>query len=91
MHGLCKVQSLPDYLTPNEVERIILAMRKLRYRVFLLSTYSMGLRLCETMALQVSDIDAQRQQVLIHRGKGHQVRFVPLPDLTLSCATNLME
>lgn len=77
-----KVQSLPDSLTPNEVERMILATRKLRYRVFLLSTYSMGLRLSETLALQVSDIDAQRQQVHIRRGKGHKDRFVPLPDLT---------
>ena len=29
------VQSLPDILTPTEVERLILATRKLRYRVFL--------------------------------------------------------
>lgn len=77
-----KVQSLPDILTPNEVERLIGATRKLRYRVFLLTTYSMGLRLGETLALQVGDIDAQRKRVHIRRGKGHKDRFVPLPDLT---------
>ena len=42
----------------------------------------MGLRLSETLALQVSDIDAARKQVHIRRGKGHKDRFVPLPDLT---------
>lgn len=42
----------------------------------------MGLRLSETLALQVGDIDGPRQQVHIRRGKGHKDRMVPLPDLT---------
>jgi integrase len=42
----------------------------------------MGLRLAETLSLQVGDIDAQRKLVHIRRGKGHKDRFVPLPDLT---------
>ena len=77
-----KVRSLPDILTVAEVEQLIGATRKLRYRVFLLATYSMGLRLAETLALQVGDIDGQRKQIHIRRGKGHKDRFVPLPDLT---------
>jgi len=77
-----KVRSLPDILTVNEIEQMIGATRKLRYRVFLLATYSMGLRLAETLSLQVGDIDAQRKLVHIRRGKGHKDRFVPLPDLT---------
>ena len=77
-----KVHTLPDILTTNEVEQLILATRKLRYRVFLLVTYSMGLRLSEALSLQVGDIDAQRKLVHIRRGKGHKDRFVPLPNLT---------
>lgn len=77
-----KVRSLPDILTVTEVEQMIGATRKLRYRVFLLATYSMGLRLAETLSLQVGDIDSQRKLVHIRRGKGHKDRFVPLPDLT---------
>jgi integrase/recombinase XerD len=80
-----KVKTLPDILTVNEIERIIGATRKLRYRVFLLTAYSMGLRLEEALNLQTSDIDAERKKVHIRRGKGHKDRFVPLPDLTL-CA-----
>jgi integrase len=49
-----KVRSLPDILTTTEVEQLIGATRNLRYRVFLLATYSMGLRLSETLALQES-------------------------------------
>ena len=77
-----KIQSLPDILTPREVEQLIAAARKLRYRVFILTTYSMGLRLSETLSLQVGDVDAARARVHIRRGKGHKDRFVPLPDLT---------
>jgi integrase/recombinase XerD len=39
-----QIHTLPDILTLSEVERLILATRQLRYRVFLLTTYSMGLR-----------------------------------------------
>ena len=77
-----KIQTIPDILTLAEIERLIGATRKLRYRVFLLATYSMGLRLGETLALQVGDIDAERKLVHIRRGKGHKDRLVPLPDLT---------
>ena len=78
-----KINTIPDILTPSEIERMIGATRKLRYRVFLLTTYSMGLRLEEALSLQVGDIDAQRKLIHIRRGKGHKDRLVPLPDLTL--------
>jgi len=78
-----KIHTIPDILTLSEIEKLIGATRKLRYRVFLLTTYSMGLRLEEALSLQVGDIDAQRKQVHIRRGKGHKDRLVPLPDLTL--------
>jgi integrase len=77
-----KIRSLPDILSVAEIERLIAAARKLRYRVFVLTTYSMGLRLGEALALEVGDIDADRHQVHIRRGKGHKDRLVPLPDLT---------
>jgi len=78
-----KIHSLPDILTPAEIEKIIGKTRKLRYRVFLLATYSMGLRLEEALSLQVGDIDASMKRVHIRRGKGHKDRLIPLPDLTL--------
>ncbi len=78
-----KVKTIPDILTVSEVERIIGKTKKLRYRVFLLTTYSMGLRLEETLSLQIGDIDAERKKVHIRRGKGHKDRMLPLPDLTL--------
>ena len=78
-----KVKSIPDILTQTEIESLICATKKLRYRVFLLTTYSMGLRLTEALCLQVGDIDSERKRVHIRRGKGHKDRMVPLPDRTL--------
>jgi integrase/recombinase XerD len=78
-----KVKSIPDILTPSEIERLICATKKMRYRVFLLATYSMGLRLTEALSLEVGDIDAGRKLIHIRRGKGHKDRMVPLPDRTL--------
>jgi len=77
-----KVTTIPDILTLPEIERLIGATRKLRYRVFFLTTYSLGLRLEETLSLQVGDIDAQRRRVHIRHGKGHKDRMLPLPELT---------
>ena len=78
-----KVKTLPDILTPAEIERLIAATRQLRYRVFLFVTYSMGLRLEEALSLQVGDVDTANKQVHIRRGKGHKDRLVPLPDAAL--------
>jgi site-specific recombinase XerD len=78
-----KIKTIPDILTPTEIERLIGAAKKMRYRVFLLTTYSMGLRLEEALSLQVGDIDAGRKLVHVRRGKGHKDRMVPLPDRTL--------
>lgn len=78
-----KIKTIPDILTLSEIERLIAATRVLRYRVFILLTYSLGLRLDEALSLHVGDIDAERQRVHIRRGKGHKDRLLPLPDLTL--------
>jgi len=84
-----KIHTIPDILTPAEIEQLIGKTRKLRYRVFLLTTYSMGLRLEEALSLQAGDIDAERKRVHIRRGKGHKDRLVPLPDLTLQAMREL--
>jgi site-specific recombinase XerD len=62
-----KIKTIPDILTPTEVERLIGSTKKMCYRVFLLTTYSMGLRLEETLSLHVGDIDAGRGA---QRGRG---------------------
>ncbi len=74
---------LPDILTPQELSRMINGAREARYQTYILTTYSMGLRLSEALNLRVGDIDAQRQQVHIRAGKGLKDRYVFLPRTTL--------
>jgi site-specific recombinase XerD len=78
-----EVRSLPDILTQAEAFKVINVTRRLRYRVFFLTTYSMGLRLGEGLQLEVGDIDGSRHRVHIRDAKGAKDRFVPLPEVTL--------
>jgi len=76
-------RSLPDILTAQDLAQLIVRTRALHYRVFWLTSYSMGLRLGETLKLRVGDVDAQRNPVHVRGGKGRKDRFVYLPALTL--------
>jgi integrase/recombinase XerD len=77
-----KAQRLPDIVTVEEAGRLFTATRKLSYRVFYFTLYSLGLRLGEGLRLQVGDIDAVRRRVHIRDAKGNKDRLVPLPDAT---------
>ena len=77
-------KTLPDILTQSEIEHLINSTRELRYQTFILTAYSMGLRLGEALELKIADIDAKRMKVHIHLAKGQKDRFVTLPYITLN-------
>ena len=74
---------LPAVLSVEEVRRLLKAATPLHNQVYFTAVYSLGLRLNEALYLQAADIDAQRLQVHVHRGKGAKDRYVPLPEDTL--------
>jgi integrase/recombinase XerD len=78
-----EVKSLPDVLTLKEVERLINGARELRYQTFILTCFSMGLRLGEVLSLSVGDIDSERMRLHIRAAKGRKDRYVTLPQATL--------
>lgn len=77
-----QVRTLPDILTADELSRVINSTREAKYQVYILTVYSMGLRLNEALNLTVGDIDAAHNRVHIRKAKGHKDRFVTLPDVT---------
>ncbi len=77
------VKTLPDILSSAEISLMINATREARYQTFIVTTYSMGLRLGEALNLKIGDIDAAYPRVHIRRGKGHKDRYVTLPNLAL--------
>jgi len=74
---------IPDIISVDEAQQLFIATRRLSYRVFFFTIYSLGLRLGEGLRLQVGDIDASRQRVHIRHAKGNKDRLVPLPLKTL--------
>lgn len=78
-----KVQSLQDVLSLDEIGRLISHTRKLSYQVYFLTTYSLGLRLGESLNLTIADVDSHLMRVHVRCGKGKKDRFVPLPLMTL--------
>ena len=78
-----KQQPIQDVLSVAEVQAIINGTHQLRYQVYYLTTYSLGLRLSESLNLRVSDIDRHLMQVHLRYTKSKRDRFVPLPQATL--------
>lgn len=77
-----RVRRLPVIATRDEIQLLINRVRKLRYRVFFVVVYSLGLRISEGLDLEVTDIDGPQKRVHIRDGKGGRDRYVPLPEMT---------
>ncbi len=78
-----KTQRLPNIVTIEQAEQLIMSTFILSYRVFFFTLYSLGLRLGEGLRLEVGDIDAIRQRIHVRDAKGNKDRLVPLPEATL--------
>ena len=84
-------RTLPDIPTREEVQLLINTVRRLRYRVFFLAVYSMGLRISEGVDLEIGDIDGKQLRVHIRDGKGGKDRYMPLPVVMLLNLRRLLE
>lgn len=76
-------QTLPEVLTREEVQRLIDAHPKLKYRAALYLLYGCGLRLSEAASLPVHAIDSANMRVRVTQGKGKKDRYTILPEATL--------
>jgi integron integrase len=69
---------LPVVLTVEEVRRV-LAPRRGVTRLVALLLYGSGMRLMECLTLRVKDLDLERHEIVIRRGKGAKDRVTVLP------------
>jgi site-specific recombinase XerD len=69
---------LPEILTREELTRLFSRTARLKHRALLLTVYAAGLRVSEVVALQVSDIDAERGVLRVRQGKGARDRVTLL-------------
>jgi site-specific recombinase XerD len=72
------VQPLQDVLSRQEVAAIISRTRKLGYQTYYWATYSLGLRLSESLNLTVADIDGHLMRVHLRFTKNKKDRFLLL-------------
>jgi len=77
-----KTQRLPDILTQTQIASIIRATRRFDFRCFGFVTSGLGLRLGETLRIEVGDFDRERRPLHVRHAKGNNDRFVILPAMT---------
>lgn len=78
-----KRRTLPEILAPEEVTAILDACTNLKHRALLMTSYSGGLRLSETLGLVPGDIDSKRMMIRVEQGKGRKDRYVMLSPVLL--------
>ncbi len=76
-------KSVPTVLGIGTVRRIICALPTLQSKVFFLAMYTLGLRLQETIDLEIGDIDSERMTVHVRSVKRERDRVLPLSAITL--------
>lgn len=73
----------PVLLSGTEVRAVIDALDDEKHRAIALLLYGSGLRITETLALRVTDLDAARGVLRVRHAKNRRDRIVPLPEPTL--------
>jgi len=71
---------LPGILSYEEVSRILAAPKSVKHRALLAIAYSAGLRVSEIAAMRKSDVDFDREVILVRRGKGRKDRYTLLAE-----------
>jgi integrase/recombinase XerD len=74
---------LPCVLSAQEVVQFLMAVKVVRNRIALATSYASGLRVSELVALRVEDIDSARMLIHVREGKGQKARMVPLSEALL--------
>lgn len=75
-------RSVPKHLTIEEAERLVQATTAgvpRRDRLIILLLYGCGLRTGELCALDVADVNRERQELIVQKAKRDRPRVIPIP------------
>jgi len=76
-------RSLPSYLTPEEVRKVLSVIENPKHKMMLETIYATGLRCGELVRLKVEDIDSKRDVIIVRDGKGNKERLTLLGEKLL--------
>ena len=83
-----KERSLPPVLSRRDIQRLINCGSTYKHQIFMMLLYSTGLRLSEALQLSLADIDGDRLQIRVVKGKGAKDRYVDMPACLLTLLRN---
>jgi integrase/recombinase XerD len=78
-----KEQKLPGVLSCEEITKLISVTENLKHKAILTTIYSCGLRLSELLELKLTDIQSDRNLLLVRDGKGKKDRHTLLGEKTI--------
>lgn len=70
---------LPNVISKEEVQKLIAHVRMVKYKALFICLYATGMRISEALAVKIKDIDSDRLQIKVDKGKGHKDRYVDVP------------
>ena len=86
-----KERLLPEVLSEEEVLALLKSTQNLKHKCILCMLYSAGLRRGELLKLKASDIDYQRNLIMVRRGKGVKDRVTLLSQVTYAVLLKYLE
>jgi integrase/recombinase XerD len=84
-------KSLPTVLSEQEVAAILGQLENIKHKSILSLIYSAGLRISESIHLELRDIDRSRGLLTIRQSKGKKDRYVPLSPKINALLTTYIE
>lgn len=69
---------LPEVLSREEVEQLLMAVDDVKHRTVLMTIYAAGLRITEALNLRVRHMDSARMMIRVEQGKGKKDRYTIL-------------
>ncbi len=78
VHRPKREKTLPNVLSKEEVQRILMALSNRKHKCMLSLIYACGLRRSELLNLRMEHIDSKRMVVIIKQSKGKKDRIVPI-------------
>jgi len=73
----------PVFLTPDEIQSLIILTKNPKHRLLLSLAYASGLRVSEVVRLKVKDLDFENNLINIRQAKGKKDRITLLPQKLL--------